>query len=174
MRSIVRVGLLAAACLALAATGAGAQGRNVPGTVHSDVTGELSDYRKEVRQHADEIIGQWRDAWGNRDAGVLAALYARDAVLVPLAGQPLHGQREIRAGLPAVLGRAGPISTTRLDFGTSGDLAYDVEQFTFAVEEAGRTTAVHTGILVNVLKRRWDGRWEIQSQSLALSPDATD
>jgi uncharacterized protein (TIGR02246 family) len=174
MRSVVRMLAFSLAFAAVAAAPARAQGRNVPGTVQSDASAELSSYKKEVRRAADEIIGQWRDAWGNDDAGVMARLYAPDAVLVPLSGEALHGRREILARLPGVLTRAGPITTTRLDFGTSGDMAYDVEQFTYAVEDGGRTTAVRTGISVVVLKRHWDGRWEIQSQSLALLPDAQD
>lgn len=174
MRSIVCTLALSLAAIAAAAAPARAQGRNVPGAVHSDVSADLSDYKKEVRRSTDDILGQWRDAWGNDDAGVMSTLYAPDAVLVPLSGEALHGRREIRSGLPALLTKAGPITTTRLDFGTSGDMAYDVEQFTYAVEENGHTTRVHTGISVMVLKRHWDGRWEIQSQSLALLPDAQD
>jgi uncharacterized protein (TIGR02246 family) len=162
---------LSLAALAAAAPPARAQGRNVPGTVQSDASADLSSYTKEVRRSADEIIGQWRDAWGNDDAGVMSTLYAPDAVLVALSGEALHGRREIQASLPRLLRTAGPITTTRLDFGTSGELAYDVEQFTYAIEEGGRTTAVRTGISVIVFKRHWDGRWEIQSQSLALLPD---
>jgi uncharacterized protein (TIGR02246 family) len=174
MHSVVRTLAVSAALAAAAVLPLRAQGRNVPGTVQSDPAGDMSSYNKEVRRQADDIIGRWRDAWGNDDAGVMAQLYAPDAVLVPLSSEPLHGRREIRAGLPRVLAKAGPITTTRLDFGTSGDMAFDVEQFTYAVEDGGRTTAVHTGISVIVFKRHWDGRWEIQSQSLALLPDASD
>ncbi|HET6763781.1 MAG TPA: hypothetical protein VFH27_08910, partial [Longimicrobiaceae bacterium] len=107
-------------------------------------------------------------------AGVLATLYARDGVLVPLTGQPLKGQAAILRGLPAVLAKVGPITTARLDFGTSGEMAYDVEQFTYGVEENGVAGPVHTGIAVIIFKRHWDGHWVIQSQTLALLPNASD
>jgi uncharacterized protein (TIGR02246 family) len=173
MRSLARTAVAAVSVLLLA-NAASAQGRTVPGAQTADSREELSAYNKDVLRHADEIIAQWRDAWGNRDAGVLATLYTRDAVLIPLTGQPLKGQAAIRRGLPSVLSKAGPITTTRLDFGTSGEVAYDVEQFTYGVEENGVAGPVHTGIAVIIFKRHWDGHWAIQSQTLALLPNATD
>ena len=174
MRSWIRAASAAVVLGAAIPAPGAAQGRNVPGAVRTDVREELSAYQKDVRRQTDEILARWRDAWGNRDAGVLADLYAREGVVVPLTGEPLRGQAAIRQGLPALLAKAGPIRTTPQDFGTSGEMAFSVDQFTYGREENGASAGVRTGTVVTIFRRHWDGRWEILSQTLALLPDAAD
>ena len=164
----VRSAALAAALLLSCALSAAAQGRNVPGAVGTDPHGESSAYGTEVSRQVADLVGQWRDAWQNDDAGVVSSLYARDAVLVLGEEGATRSRGQIEQRYRRELPRLGAVQTERVDFGFSGEIAYEVGQFSYAVEQpAPGESPVRTGRYVVIARRVWDGTWQIRSHTLA-------
>jgi uncharacterized protein (TIGR02246 family) len=161
--------LAAAALLAVAAAlPAAAQGRNVPGATGTDPMGDLGTYKSGVRNAVDAMLASWRQAWDADDVGGLARLYTRDAVLLTSTGEPVRSRDAIRERLASVLPQLGSVQTLRVDFGTSGEMAYVSGQMLYEVASgAGTAPAVRTGTFVVVAERQWDDTWQIQSQTIA-------
>jgi uncharacterized protein (TIGR02246 family) len=168
------VRFLAAALLAAAAAlPAAAQGRNVPGATASDPMGDIGSYKTNVRNQVDAMLAAWRQAWDSDDVRSLAGLYTRDAVLLTSAGEPVRSRGAIQERLAAALPKLGSVQTMRLDFGTSGEIAYVSGQVLYEVPaENGGAAALRTGTFMVVAERQWDDSWQIQSQT--ISTGSTD
>ena len=163
------VRLLAAALLVAAtALPAAAQGRNVPGATGTDPMGDLGSYKTTVRNEVDAMLAQWRQAWDSDDVKGLAGMYTRDAVLLTSVGEPVRSRDAIRDRLADVLPKVGTVQTLRVDFGTSGEIAYVSGQVLYEVRaDPGAAPAMRTGTFVVVAERQWDDTWQIQSQTIA-------
>jgi ketosteroid isomerase-like protein len=95
----------------------------------------------------------------NRDAAALtSAFYADDAVLLPPNSPIVRGAAAIQAFWQAFLdqGVTDAVIET-VDLSESGDLAYGIGSYSYAVPSAGVTD---TGKFLIVLGRQADGAWK--------------
>lgn len=125
----------------------------------------MSTTRDEVELHISEIGAQWARHWNAGDLNKLIEAYAPDAVYMPPHHAAVHGREAIREYL------RGPIQHGARDLKYevtfvkhSGDLAYDVGQYTMHVPHDGGKRE-DRGKYLTVWRRQPDGRWLIAADT---------
>ena len=157
----------AALCLLSAAPGA-AQTNHVPGSTGTDLRNQRTAYVSRVREALDGLTSEWRQAWDDDAAAELAALYERDALLLVSGGREMKGRELIRDYAAEHLPAVGQVSLTRVDFGTSGDIAYEVGLISYLLADEAGTPVV--GNYVLLFRRGYDDEWRIRSLVLSTDP----
>lgn len=127
-------------------------------------------YRLRVRQEVLVLLGSWKRAWDADDAGAGAALYTRDGVFVGPRGEQVESRDSLRAALGRMMGAAGALRFSVLDFDTSGEMAYVRGEMVFATDSTAPAGAAQTGSYVLVARRQREDQWRIRSLTLVPLP----
>jgi ketosteroid isomerase-like protein len=120
-----------------------------------DMAIETNDLTSIVRALDAEFI---KNANNGDAAALTSGFYAADAVLLPPNGLIVRGAAAIEAFWAAFLGQGvadAVIETTEVS--ASGDLAYGIGTYSYAVPSASFTD---TGKFLIVLQRQADGTWK--------------
>ncbi len=113
----------------------------------------------DVERYLDEARPKYRTAFNTKDVPSLVAFYASEAIFLPTHGGPVSGRTNIE-GMFKEMVNAGSnlsIASTRVD--ASGDLAYEVGNYTMTFQMPGMPAVADTGKYVVVFKRQPDGKW---------------
>ena len=127
-------------------------------------------YRLRVRQEVLGLLGRWKRAWDTDDARAAVELYTRDGVLVGPHGEMVATRDSLRTELERVMGGAGALRYSVLDFDTSGEMAYARGEMVFATDSAAAGSQPQTGSFVLVAKRQREDVWLIRSLTLVPLP----
>ena len=126
-----------------------------PGTEEMDV--------EMARMAIEEANMKFGEAVRQDDAAALAALYTDDAILLPPDSEMIKGKQGIEAfwsgGLQ--MGIKDAVLTIVDVFG-SGDLVYEVSNFTLTIQPEGQEPIEQKGKYVVVWKQTADGLWKMQ------------
>lgn len=160
--------LAAVLLLPLLAAPAAAQSNHVPGSTGNDLRNQRTAYVSRVRETLDGLTSAWRDAWNRDDAAAMAELYAADALLLVSGGREMRGRDLIRDHAAESLPGVADVSLTRVDFGTSGDMAYEVGLISYLLADEAEAPVM--GNYVLLFHRGYDDRWRIRSLVLSTDP----
>jgi ketosteroid isomerase-like protein len=100
------------------------------------------------------VLTDYENAWRNKDAGALAALFAEDGFVLPSGSVPVRGRARIQQHYA---GQGGALSLRALAFATEGPVGYIIGAY--AREKGGPDV----GKFTLTLRREADGRWLIVS-----------
>ncbi|MFL5537718.1 MAG: YybH family protein [Longimicrobiaceae bacterium] len=128
-------------------------------------------FEAEARQQVSALLVDYESAWGSRNAGALAGLYASRATFYPAEGAMRTGRSAIADYFRARLPTVETLRTQMVEFRASGDLAYTTVQVSYAAGEGAVRHAV-AGIDVFVLRRDVLGGWSIVSHLSRVEPAA--
>ncbi|WP_047551436.1 YybH family protein [Methylotenera sp. G11] len=108
----------------------------------------------------EALNNSWNKAFNNSDAGLLASLYAENAVLSPGNGKILNGRTEIENLFKSFF--AAGLNNHKLEIVTvDGDdkTLYQVAKWSASGAEKDGVTATYGGITTSVYKRDVNGKW---------------
>jgi uncharacterized protein (TIGR02246 family) len=127
----------------------------------------VTDYRAEVLA----IARAWERCANARDARGMAALYAENATLLP-PGQPaITGRQNIQGFWQGFFDAgASDASLKSVQISGSGDLAYEVGEFSAMMPQPSGGTAPGTGKYLVVFERQQDGQFKMVADM--FSPNA--
>lgn len=112
-----------------------------------------------AKEH-DALGARWQAAYDAGDAAALAALYTKEAKLMPPHAAVSVGRAAIEATLHQVMTEMpGKLSVTVSDTGTDGNLGFARGTYTFA-DTDGAT--IETGKWLEV-RKKVEGKWLIDS-----------
>jgi uncharacterized protein (TIGR02246 family) len=168
VRFVRHTGLAAALIAALPCT---ASARVLPGGHHQH-SSPAGSYAAQVRQRAENISARWKNAWDRRDAAAVAALYAKNGVLIVGNGTTLRGRAAIAEHLRSNLPLAYPVTIEPGEFGTSGDLAFLAGLVSYQTRDAAGNSFAHTGPYAFVLRSEDSDLWEIRLLTIPGPPKA--
>ena len=159
----MRLSLCAAGLVSLFAVPVAAQ--VLPGGHHIN-TNEVATYKAQVRMQAMALTGRWAAAFTKDDADGLAALYAKDAVLLGANGAVARSRKEIQENLRRAVPLIGGVQIAVDDFDLSGEMAYIAGRFTYDVEQKGGGILREVGPFSMVLRRDFaTSDWQIRSHN---------
>jgi len=112
-----------------------------------------------MKEH-DGLSARWQAAWDARDAAGVAALYTKEAKLMPPNAKVSVGRATIEGTMRQVMSEMpGKLTLALWDTGTSGNLGFARGTYTLA-DESGAT--LDTGKWIEV-RKKVDGKWFIDS-----------
>jgi len=112
-----------------------------------------------MKEH-DGLSARWQAAWDARDAAGVAALYTKEAKLMPPNAEVSVGRAAIEGALREVMSQMpGKLTVAVWDTGTNGNLGFSRGTYTYA-DESGKT--LETGKWLEV-RKKVDGKWFIDS-----------
>ncbi len=98
------------------------------------------------------------------DAAAVAAQFAADAIRLAPNLDAARGKAAIEEALTGVVATTSDLTLTNVEYGVSGDLAYQVGTYSVTVEPDGAEAYVDEGPFIVILKQGEDGSWKIQAQ----------
>ena len=102
------------------------------------------------------------EAYNGKDAAGVAALHTKDAIIYPPNQHIVKGRQAIQNAIAAeIQGGARDLTFTTLELDGSGDLAYEVGQYTLTFEPQGQKALQDTGKYLVLWKRQGGGEWLI-------------
>ena len=118
----------------------------------------VTDYRTEVLA----VARAWEKCANARDARGIAALYAENAILLP-PGQPaIRGRQNIEKFWQGFLDAgASDAKLNSIQIVGSGNLAYEIGEFSAMMPQPSGGTAPGTGKYLVVLERQPDGNFQM-------------
>ena len=166
-----RVRLLAAGgvLLALAHAPALRAQREIFGMNGTSAGDVRRQFEAEARQQVSALLLDYESAWGSRNAGALARLYASRATFYPADGPMRTGRAAVADYFRALLPAAEPLRTQMVEFRASGDMAYTTVQVGYTAGDGAARHAV-AGLDVFVLRRDVLGSWSIVSHLSRVEP----
>jgi uncharacterized protein (TIGR02246 family) len=174
-RNRFRLSLLCATRLTLLLLGfllaSGVHAQFIPGGGNREHSQALQGYRAKVKSEAESAVQQWAEAWARGDSAAITAMYTSDAVLVLGADEVLRGRSAIRERVGVWVQRMRAVRFRIEDFDMSAEIAYLTGRLAYDVPQAAGAIMKQSVVCSVVLRRQWDGSWQIRSQSIA---DATD
>jgi uncharacterized protein (TIGR02246 family) len=118
----------------------------------------VTDYRTEVLA----IARAWEKCANTRDARGLAALYAENATLLPPGLPAISGRQNIQGFWQGFLDAgASDAKLNSLQIVSSGDLAYEIGEYSAMMPQPTGGTAPGTGKYLIVFERQPDGNLQI-------------
>lgn len=100
------------------------------------------------------VLRDYEKAWGSRDAGALARLFADDGYVLPNGGAPVKGRAAIERHYT---GSGGPLFLRAFAYSAEGSTGYILGGYT------GTQGAPDNGKFTLTLRKAADGRWLIVS-----------
>ena len=100
------------------------------------------------------VLTEYENAWRNKDAAALAALFAEDGFVLSNGAPPVRGRVQIAKHY---LGAGGPLALRALAFATEGSLGYIIGGFARQKEQPD------IGKFTLTLRQGADRRWLIMS-----------
>jgi uncharacterized protein (TIGR02246 family) len=118
-----------------------------------------ADDERAIRNGVDQVIRGINDG----DAGLAAAAFAEDAVMLTPDGSRIDGREPIREVLQSIID--AKITYTRIDvtdLGVDGSIAWNVGTFEALVPGEGGSSSAETGTYAVVWKKDSEGVWRIK------------
>ncbi len=110
---------------------------------------------EQVIQDADK---QYADAFNRGDLAALAALHTEDVLYLPPNASAVSGRQGVESTAKELFDAGWKnMSFSSVQFGSDGDLAYNVGRY--SVDDP--TDESTTGHFVDIYKRQADGSWKI-------------
>lgn len=112
----------------------------------------------------NDTEAQWNKDWVARDADLIAAHYADDAVFIVPGMPPTNGKDAIRSSLKQML--ADPalslkFHATKVDASKSGDLGYTQGAYALTVTDSATKSVINDhGSYVTTYRKQADGTWK--------------
>jgi len=100
------------------------------------------------------VLTDYEDAWGSRNAAVLARLFVEDGFVLPNGSAPIRGRAEIER---FYAGAGGPLSLRAIAFAAEATVGYIIGGY------AGKKGEPDTGKFTLTLRKGTDGKWLIVS-----------
>jgi uncharacterized protein (TIGR02246 family) len=122
-----------------------------------------SDSIADVRRSIDKANAQWSEGWANRDATMVAAIFADDGVQLGSNGKIFKGQQQIAENQKAAMQSVDPgvkVTVTTVNVWLNGDTAYETGTYKYEYTEKGKP-GTNEGRYVTVWKRQGDGSWKL-------------
>ncbi len=129
-------------------------------TVEPTAAHSSAELREDIRKNN----ARFEEAFTRQDAAALAALYTRDAQVMPSNSAPVVGPAEIQAFWASVMQsgvKSGRLET--LELATGGDLAVETGRYQLVIQPPGAAAPVtDEGKYLVVWRQQEDGRWRMQ------------
>ncbi len=111
----------------------------------------------EVKKAIENKNTALKKAYDEGDTAGCATVYMEDAVMMPPNQAMVRGKEAIKALIQGWIDNiGGTISNPMLEFGTEGNLAYQVATYAFK-----DTKRPDQGKFVEILRRQPDGSWKV-------------
>ena len=121
----------------------------------------MSANSADIRAVVTDNNQEWNDAFNRGDADSVAALYTRDATVLPHTHDVITGAENIRHFWKAVVDAGFRDHTIDIiDVHGKGDLAYQTARWTATGPDEGGGRQSFGGSLVSVFERQADGSWK--------------
>jgi len=115
----------------------------------------------DVKKAVEEADARQMKAFADKDLAGMMANYAPDAVILPQNGPAVTGREKMEAMFKEFSEMMTDMKWTITKFDASGDIAYEVGEYTATMHMPGMAPAPDKGKFVTVWKRRPDGNWMI-------------
>ena len=115
----------------------------------------------DVRKAIDEADARQMSAFAAKDVAGMTANYAPDAIIMPQNGPAVTGKENIEASFKEMSSMMSDMKWTVSRVDASGDLAYEVGNYTATMQMPGMPPIADTGKFITVWKRQADGKWMI-------------
>ncbi len=109
------------------------------------------------------IDADWVKAVTAKDTGALPAFYAEDAVLLPPGGQMVSGREAITKTWQQMVAQPGfglTFASAKVEVSKSGDMAYEIGDYTLTVNDKRGKPQATKGKYVVVWGKQADGSWK--------------
>ncbi len=120
----------------------------------------------EVRKTIEEADARQMSAFVTKDLAAATANYAADAMVLAPNGPAVSGRENIEAAFKEMFNTMSNLKWTIARVDASGDLAYEVGNYTATVQMPGMPAMEDKGKFVTVWKRQADGKWMIVTDIL--------
>jgi len=126
----------------------------------------VTDYRAEVLA----IARAWEQCANARDAEGVAALYTENAILLPPAHPLIRGRQNIQGYWQAFLDAgASDARLKSVQIVSSGDLAYEIGEYSAMMPQPSGGTAPGTGKYLVVFERQPDGKFQMAADMFSAN-----
>jgi ketosteroid isomerase-like protein len=170
LEKVMRVVLLLMFCSLVCAEDARAQG-NPRDFQRAGPVMERAMYFAQVRREVHEMLLAWQDAWSRDDAKKITTFYTDDANVFPVAGPQMQTHGEVAGYYAKFLATVGAPHLQMVDFGISGEIAYVTARISYFVNDEGGKLRPVTRTDMLIMRRRFSGGWQIQSQLMREDPE---
>ncbi len=111
---------------------------------------------------ARSISPNFMKAVEGRDPAAAAALYDKDAMVMPPGAPPVRGQQEIRAFWQKMMTTAiRKVTLNPTDLKMAGDIAYEVGEYALEMTLPDGHQGSDTGKYIVLMRRQTDGSWKM-------------
>ncbi len=115
----------------------------------------------DVRKAIEEADALQMKAFADKDLAGMMANYAPDAVILPQNGPAVTGKEKMEGMFKEFSEMMTDMKWSITKFNASGDIAYEVGEYTATMQMPGMAPAPDKGKFVTVWKRQPDGKWMI-------------
>lgn len=98
------------------------------------------------------------------DAAAVASMFAADAIRLEPNQEAVRGTAGIEEALTRAVAMTSDLKLTNVEYGASGDLAYQIGTYSVTIEPDGAEAYADEGPFIVILKQGEDGSWKIQAQ----------
>ncbi len=118
---------------------------------------------EDVRDAIEQVNSRFVEAYKAGDAAAIAALYTDTAKMLPPDATEVAGREAIQKLWQSWLDNGlKDLTLESTEVEASGDLAYEIGDFTLQVPAENNTMATASGNYLVVWKRAADGDWQLQ------------
>ena len=126
---------------------------------------------EDVRKGVEQANARMIEAFKAGDAAAIANLYAEDAKMLPPDASEIAGRRDIQQLWQGWIdGGLKDLTLKSTEVEASGDLAYEIGEFSLQAPAENNTMATTTGNYLVVWKHGTDGRWRLQVDTWNEAP----
>jgi uncharacterized protein (TIGR02246 family) len=126
---------------------------------------------EDVRQAIEQANARMIKAFAAGDAATIASLYAEDGKMLPPDASEVAGRRDIQQLWQSWIdGGMKDWTLQPTDVAASGELAYEIGNFSIQAPADNNTMATTTGNYVTVWKHGADGQWRLQVDTWNEAP----
>ena len=114
-----------------------------------------------IRQVIEETNTRFSEAFQQRDAAAIAALYTDDTKLLPPNNETVVGKQAVQEFWNDRMKRGvQSVAFETMDFEVDGDLAYEIGVVTVTIQTEGDQAITQMGKYLVIRKRQADGSWK--------------
>jgi uncharacterized protein (TIGR02246 family) len=120
----------------------------------------------QARQAVESTNSKWNEAFNRGDAAAVAALYARDAVLLPPTHDVIRGSKEIQDFWASLIQAGfGEHAIETIEVHGQGSLLYQAGKWSATGKTKDGSRQSYGGSVVNIFERQSDGSWKSRLHS---------
>jgi uncharacterized protein (TIGR02246 family) len=126
---------------------------------------------QDVRQAIEQANSRWVEAFKAGDAAAVAAIYAQDGKILPPDATEVAGREAIQKFWQSLIDSGlKDLTLDTLEVEASGDLAYEIGNFSIQTPAKDNAMATTTGNYLEVWKRTAGGDWQVQVDTWNEAP----